>query len=99
MLLSLGNDSDLSYSEFPSALYLDLIWQMNIKSVPGCRAGKTVQYGTPNFLLLGRASQSGDFRAFDFTTYPYKRGPTAPPVAEAGHDRRPAPKIIEEKHK
>lgn len=33
----------------------------------------SVQYTTPNTLLLGRASSSGDFKTFDFTSYPYKR--------------------------
>ncbi|KAI2651191.1 Endoplasmic reticulum mannosyl-oligosaccharide 1,2-alpha-mannosidase [Labeo rohita] len=33
----------------------------------------SVQYITPNALLLGRASSSGDFKSFDMIKYPYQR--------------------------
>lgn len=32
-----------------------------------------IQYITPNTPLLGRASQCGDIKTFDFSSYPYKR--------------------------
>lgn len=73
-LQSLGKESILSYSEFQTALYLaaNLVNERPIDARMQSRED-CVQYVAPNSLLLGRASQCGDVRAFDFTAYPYKR--------------------------
>lgn len=73
-LQSLGKESVLSYSKFDTALYLaaNLVNKppidARIQSREGC-----IQYVTSNWLLLGRACQSGDTKSFDFTSYPYRR--------------------------
>ncbi|XP_039456743.1 uncharacterized protein LOC120433854 [Oreochromis aureus] len=73
-LQSLGRDSGLSYSEFQTALHVaanlanERPIDARVQSREGC-----IHYLTPNSLLLGRASQDGDFKMFDFSIYPYKR--------------------------
>lgn len=73
-LQSLGKDSLLSYSESHTALYLaaNLANERPIDARMQSREF-SIQYVTPNSLLLGRASQNGDVKTFDFTSYPYKR--------------------------
>ncbi|KAJ8278530.1 hypothetical protein GJAV_G00088610 [Gymnothorax javanicus] len=71
---SLGRDLGLSYSELQTTLQL----AANLSNERPIDARvqsheDTVQYITPNALLLGRASSSGDWKTFDFTSYPYKR--------------------------
>lgn len=72
-LQSLGKGSTLSYSEFHTALYLaaNLANERPIDAKMQSRED-CIQYVTPNSLLLGRASQSGDVKVFDFASYPYK---------------------------
>ncbi|KAL3973928.1 GTP-binding protein [Sarotherodon galilaeus] len=73
-LQSLGRESGLSYSEFQTALHVaanlanERPIDARVQSREGC-----IHYVTPNTLLLGRASQNGDFKMFDFSVYPYKR--------------------------
>ncbi|XP_038139707.1 uncharacterized protein LOC119782698 [Cyprinodon tularosa] len=71
---SLGRESGLSFSEFQTTLQLaaNLANERPIDARVQSRED-TVQYVTPNSLLLGRASSSGDWKTFDFTSYPYKR--------------------------
>ncbi|KAM9715791.1 uncharacterized protein ACNS7B_021991 isoform 1-T2 [Menidia menidia] len=73
-LQSLGNNTSLSYSELQTTLQLaaNLANERPIDArVQSCE--DCVQYVSPNTLLLGRASSSGDIRTFDFASYPYKR--------------------------
>lgn len=73
-LQSLGRESGLSYSEFQTALHVaanlanERPIDARVQSREGC-----IHYVTPNSLLLGPASQNGDFKMFDFSVYPYKR--------------------------
>lgn len=73
-LQSLGKEFALSYSEFQTALCMaanlanERPIDARVQSREDC-----INYVTPNSLLLGRASQSGDVKAFDFASYPYKR--------------------------
>lgn len=73
-LQNLGKGATLSYSEFQTTLCMaanltnERPIDARVQSRDGC-----VQYVTPNSLLLGRASQSGDLKTFDFSSYPYKR--------------------------
>lgn len=73
-LHSLGKESSLSYSEFQTTLHIaanltnERPIDARVQSREDC-----IQYVTPNCLLLGRASQSGDIRTFDFSCYPYER--------------------------
>ena len=73
-LQSLGKESVLSYTEFQTTLHIvaslanDRPIDARVQSREDC-----IQYITPNMLLLGRASQNGDFKTFDFSSYPYKR--------------------------
>ncbi|RXN14669.1 gag-pol fusion poly [Labeo rohita] len=73
-LQSLGSESGLTYSEFQTMLQLaaNLANERPIDARVQSRED-SVQYITPNALLLGRASLSGDFKSFDFIKYPYKR--------------------------
>ena len=67
-------ESPLSFSEFYTALQLaaNLANERPIDARAQSRDG-SILYVTPNSLLLGSASQSGDTRSFDFAMYPYKR--------------------------
>lgn len=71
---SLGKESGLCFSEFQTTLQLaanlanERPIDARVQSLED-----TVQYITPNTLLLGRASANGDWKTFDFTSYPYKR--------------------------
>ncbi|XP_032434156.1 uncharacterized protein LOC116729604 [Xiphophorus hellerii] len=71
---SLGQEFTLTFSEFHTILYNaanlanERPIDARIQSREGC-----IQYITPNSLLLGRASQSGDMRMFDFSSYSFKR--------------------------
>ncbi|KAJ8260443.1 hypothetical protein GJAV_G00182210 [Gymnothorax javanicus] len=93
---SLGRDLGLSYSELQTTLQL----AANLSNERPIDARvqsheDTVQYITPNALLLGRASSSGDWKTFDFTSYPNKR------LQEMQHQVRPAtsaPKHPASKH-
>ena len=73
-LQSLGKESTLSYSEFQTTLCVaaNLANEQPIDARVQSRED-CIQYVTPNTLLLGRASQSGDFKTLDFSSYPYKR--------------------------
>lgn len=73
-LQSLGGGEGLSFSEFLTVLKLaaNLANERPIDARIQSREDR-VQCITPNTLLLGRATQSGDFKSFDFTTYPFKR--------------------------
>ena len=73
-LQSLGGESGLSWSEFQTTLYTaaNLANERPIDARTQSRED-SVQFITPNCLLLGRASQGGDVRTFDFSDYPYKR--------------------------
>lgn len=73
-LQSLEKGSDLTFSEFLTALQLaaNLVNERPIDARVQSREG-CIQYVTPNSLLLGRATQTGDYKTFDFANYPYKR--------------------------
>ncbi|XP_058468659.1 uncharacterized protein LOC131443236 [Solea solea] len=73
-LQSLGKGEGLTFSEFLTVLKLaaNLANERPIDARVQSREDR-VRYITPNTLLLGRATQSGDFKAFDYTTYPFKR--------------------------
>ncbi|XP_061902114.1 uncharacterized protein LOC133649625 [Entelurus aequoreus] len=73
-LQSLGRGEGLAFSEFLTVLKLaaNLANERPIDARVQCREDG-IQYITPNTLLLGRATQSGDFKTFDYTTYPFKR--------------------------
>lgn len=70
----LGKESELTYSEFQTTLHIaaNLANERPIDARVQSRED-SIQYITPNTLLLGRASQSGDVQTFDFASYPYKR--------------------------
>lgn len=73
-LQSLGNVEGLTFSEFLTVLQLaaNLANERPIDARVQSREER-IQYITPNNLLLGRATQSGDFKTVDYTTYPFKR--------------------------
>lgn len=73
-LQSLGKESSLSYSEFQTTLYItaNLTNECPIDARVQ-RQEDCIQYVSLSTLLLGRASQSGDFKTFYFSSYPYKR--------------------------
>lgn len=73
-LQSLSKSTNLTFNEFLTALQLaaNLANERPIDARVQSREDR-VQYVTPNALLLGRASQDGDVKSFDFTNYPYKR--------------------------
>lgn len=73
-LQSLGKGTNLSFSEFLTVLQLaaNLANERPIDARAQSLEDR-LEYITPNSLLLGRASQSGDVKTFDFGTYPYKR--------------------------
>lgn len=73
-LQSLGNNTGLSYSELQTTLQLaaNLANECPIDARVQSHE-ESVQYVSPNTLLLGRASPSGEIRTFDFANYPYKR--------------------------
>lgn len=71
---SLGRESGLCFSELQTTLQLaanlanERPIDARVQSLED-----TARYITPNTVLLGRASSSGDWKTFDFTSYPYKR--------------------------
>lgn len=73
-LQNLGVGDGLTFSEFLTVLKLaanlanERPIDARVRSREDC-----IQYVTPNSLLLGRAMQSGDFKTFEYTTYPFKR--------------------------
>ena len=73
-LQSLSTQANLTFSEFLTALQMaaNLANERPIDARVQSREDR-VQYVTPNSLLLGRASQTGDLKSFDFQNYPYKR--------------------------
>ncbi|KAL4005116.1 hypothetical protein ACER0C_004829 [Sarotherodon galilaeus] len=73
-LHTLGNVEALTFSEFLTALQLaaNLANERPIDARIQSREDR-IDYITPNNLLLGRATQSGDFKTIDFTNYPFKR--------------------------
>ncbi|KAL3991581.1 G protein-coupled receptor kinase [Sarotherodon galilaeus] len=73
-LHTLGNAEALTFSEFLTALQLaaNLANERPIDARIQSREDR-IDYITPNNLLLGRATQSGDFKTIDFTNYPFKR--------------------------
>lgn len=73
-LQSLGKGGGLTFGEFLTVLKLaaNLANERPIDARVQSREDR-IQYISPNTLLLGRATQSGDFKAFDYTTYPFKR--------------------------
>lgn len=73
-LQNLGKESALCYTEFQTTIYLaaNLTNEHPIDARIQIRED-CIQYITPNSLLLRHASQSGDLKTFDFSSYPYKR--------------------------
>nr|XP_017209463.2 uncharacterized protein LOC108181536 [Danio rerio] len=73
-LQNCGGESTLTYSEMHTALQIaaNLANERPIDARAQTQEG-CIQYVTPNSLLLGRASQSGDIKTFDFFSYPFKR--------------------------
>lgn len=73
-LQSIGKSASLTFSEFLTALHLaaNLANERPIDARIQSQEGR-IQYVTPNALLLGRVSHSGDSRSFSFDNYPYKR--------------------------
>lgn len=73
-LQNCGGESTLTYSEMHTALQIaaNLANERPIDARAQNQEG-CIQYVTPNSLLLGRASQSGDIKTFDFFSYPFKR--------------------------
>ena len=73
-LQSLGTGINLTYIEFDTALKVgaNLANERPIDAQVQSREDR-VEYISPNSLLLGRASQTGDIRTFDFEKYSYKR--------------------------
>lgn len=71
---SLGRVEGLTFSEFLTTVKLaaNLANERPIDARVQSHEDR-IQYITPNTLLLGRATQSGDFKTFDYTTYPFKR--------------------------
>ena len=73
-LQSLGKVEGLTFIEFLTVLQLaanlanERPISARVQSQEEC-----IQYITPNTLLLGRATQSGDFKTVDHSTYPFKR--------------------------
>lgn len=63
-------ESSLSYSEFQTALYMaaNLANERPIDAVAQSQED-CILYVTPNSLLLGQASQDGDWKTVDFATY------------------------------
>ncbi|XP_070403557.1 uncharacterized protein [Nothobranchius furzeri] len=73
-LQGIGKDSSLSYSEFQTTLQIAA--NLTNERPIGARTQSRedcIEYITPNSLLLGRASESGDCKTFNFPTYPYSR--------------------------
>ncbi|XP_054634429.1 uncharacterized protein LOC129182392 [Dunckerocampus dactyliophorus] len=73
-LQSLSKSPNLTFSEFLTALQMaaNLANERPIDARVQSREDR-VEYVTPNSLLMGRASHSGDSKSFDFQGYPYKR--------------------------
>lgn len=73
-LLSLRKVESLTFSEFLTALQLaaNLTNERPIYARVQSQEDR-IESVTPNTLLLGRASSSGDFKSFDYATYPMKR--------------------------
>ena len=73
-LQSLGGGEGLTFSKFLTVLKLaaNLANERPIDARVQSREDR-IQCITPNTLLLGRATQTGDFKTFDYTTYPFKR--------------------------
>ncbi|KAK5862062.1 hypothetical protein PBY51_017494 [Eleginops maclovinus] len=73
-LQSLGKTASLTFNEFLTALQLaaNLANERPIDARIQSREDR-IEYVTPNSLLLGRASPSGDVKSFSFNNYPYKR--------------------------
>lgn len=73
-LQNCGVESTLTYSEFQTVLQMaaNLANERPIDARAQAQED-CIQYVTPNALLLGRASQSGDVKTFDFSSYPFKR--------------------------
>lgn len=73
-LQSLGRVEGLTFSEFLTTIKLaaNLANERPIDARVQSHEDQ-IQCITPNTLLLGRATQSGDFKTFDYTTYPFKR--------------------------
>ncbi|KAI3376470.1 hypothetical protein L3Q82_016930, partial [Scortum barcoo] len=69
-----GRGEGLTFSEFLTVLKLaaNLAIERPIDARVQSREDR-IEYITPNTMLLGRATQSGDFKTFDYTTYPFKR--------------------------
>ena len=73
-LQSLSKSTNLTFSEFLTALQVaaNLANERPIDARVQSQED-SVQYVTPNSLLLGRASHSGDPKSFDFQNYLYKQ--------------------------
>ncbi|KAJ7999295.1 hypothetical protein DPEC_G00213940 [Dallia pectoralis] len=73
-LQSLSKSPNLTFSEFLTALHLaaNLANERPIDARIQSQEDR-IEYVTPNSLLLGRASLSGDIKSFNFDNYPYKR--------------------------
>ncbi|KAK7944841.1 hypothetical protein WMY93_000569 [Mugilogobius chulae] len=73
-LLSLRKVEGLTFNEFLTALQLaaNLANERPIDARIQSKEDR-IESISPNTLLLGRASPGGDFKSFDYTTYPLKR--------------------------
>ena len=73
-LQSLGRVEGFTFSEFLTVLKLaaNLANERPIDARVQSHEDR-IKYITPNTLLLGRATRSGDFKAFDYSMYPFKR--------------------------
>ena len=71
-LQSLGRGEGLTFSKFLTVLKLAANLANKRPIDVQCHED-CIQYITPNTLLLGRATQSGDFKTFDYTTFHFKR--------------------------
>lgn len=73
-LQKLGQSAVLTFQEFLTVLQLaaNLANERPIDARLQSREDR-IEYVSPNSLLLGRASQNGDFACFSFARYPYRR--------------------------
>ncbi len=73
-LQNFGGESTLTYSEFQTALQMAANLSNERPIDARAQAQEDcIEYVTPNTLLLGRTSQRGDIKTFDFCSYPFKR--------------------------
>lgn len=72
-LQNVGCESTLTYSEFQTVLQMAANLSNERPIDARAQAQEDcIEYVTPNTLLLGRTSQRGDIKTFDFCSYPFK---------------------------